>query len=237
MSRTGQTFFGQPGLAERPVGPCPSWPRKRGALLHIQGSRWLWHGGCASSALRGQAAWEHVCHGGGCGDRYPAWPSPCHDKAMRVKRFGGRIAADPRGRAVIAVPFDPDEAWGAKAQHHVNGTVNGCRVRVTIAPGDSGWAFTLNPARMRDTGMAVGSDVIVELAPEGPQRGDLADDISAALAANPAAAAFFDTLAQFYRKAYLRYIDATTRRPDLRAARIAEVAGLLADGIKERPRS
>jgi hypothetical protein len=30
--------------------------------------------------------------------------------------------------------------------------------------------------------------------------------------------AFFDTLAQFYRKAYLRYIDATTRRPDLLAA-------------------
>src|SRR5712664_1227845 len=67
-----------------------------------------------------------------------AWPSPCHDKAMRAKRFGARIAADPRGHAVIAVPFDPDEAWGAKAQHHVNGTVNGCRVRVTIAPGDSG---------------------------------------------------------------------------------------------------
>ena len=90
---------------------------------------------------------------------------------------------------------------------------------------------------MRDTGVAVGSDVIVELAPEGPQRGDLAHDISAALEANPAAAAFFDTLAQFYRKAYLRYIDATTRRPDLRAARIAEVVDLLANGIKERPRS
>ena len=156
---------------------------------------------------------------------------------MRAKRFSARIAADPRGHAVITVPFDPDEAWGAKAQHHVNGTVNGCRVRVTIAPGDSGWAFTLNPARMRDTGIAAGSDVIVELAPEGPQRGDLADDISAALEATPAAAAFFDTLAQFYRKAYLRYIDATTRRPDLRAVRIAEVVDLLADGIKERPRS
>jgi uncharacterized protein YdeI (YjbR/CyaY-like superfamily) len=85
-------------------------------------------------------------------------------------------------------------------------------------------------------GIAAGSDVVVELAPEGPQRADLADDISEALTANPAAGAFFDTLAQFYRKAYLRYIDATTRRPDLRAARIAEVTGLLADGIKERPR-
>jgi hypothetical protein len=155
---------------------------------------------------------------------------------MRARQFRVRITEDPRGHAVIAVPFDPDEAWGAKAVHHVNGTVNGCRVRVTIAPGDSGWAFTLNPSRMRGTGVAVGSDAIVELAPEGPQRDGLADDISAALAATPAAGAFFDTLAQFYRRAYLRYIDATTRRPELRAARIAEVVGLLADGVKERPR-
>jgi len=51
------------------------------------------------------------------------------------------------------------------------------------------------------------------------------------------AAAFFDTLAQFYRKAYLRWIDVTTRRPELRAARIAEVVELLAAGIKERPRA
>ena len=155
---------------------------------------------------------------------------------MNIRRFRIRITEDTRGHAVVMVPFDPDEAWGAKAVHHVSGTVNGCRVRVTLAPSDSGWAFALNPARMRDTGIAAGSDVIVELAPEGPQRADLADDIAAALAATPAAGAFFDTLAQFYRKAYLRYIDATTRRPDLRASRIAEVVGLLADGIKERPR-
>ena len=156
---------------------------------------------------------------------------------MRTRRFSTLVSAGNGGGAMIVVPFDPDEAWGAKALHHVNGTVNACRVRVTLAPGDSGWAFTLNPARMRATGIAVGSEAILELAPEGPQRGDLADDFSAALAATPAAGAFFDTLAQFYRKAYLRYIDATTRRPDLRAARIAEVVDLLADGIKERPRS
>jgi uncharacterized protein YdeI (YjbR/CyaY-like superfamily) len=75
------------------------------------------------------------------------------------------------------------------------------------------------------------------LAPEGPQRVDLADDLAAALAANPAAAAFFDTLAQFYRKAYLSWIDGTKRRPDVRAARIAEVVDLLAAGIKQRSRS
>jgi hypothetical protein len=156
---------------------------------------------------------------------------------MRAERFSVRVTADSRGHAVIAIPFDPDAAWGTKAVHHVSGTVNGCRVRVTLAPGDSGWAFTLNATRMVNTGIEFGSEAIVELAPEGPQRGDLAEDLAAALAATPAAGAFFDTLAQFYRRAYLRYIDATTRRPDLRAARIAEVVGLLADGVKERPRS
>ena len=138
---------------------------------------------------------------------------------------------------MIAVPFDPDAIWGAKAEHLVHGKIEGRRVRGTIAPSGNRWAFTLGPMWLRDTGLAVGDEVIVELAPEGPQRVDLAEDIAAALAANPAAAAFFDTLAQFYRRAYLRWIDATTRRPDLRAARIAVVVDLLAAGVKQRPRS
>jgi hypothetical protein len=156
---------------------------------------------------------------------------------MRAQRFRAHIAPGSRGRGVIVVPFDPDEAWGAKAAHLVGGTINGRQVRGTIAPDGSGWAFTVSPMWMRDTGVAAGDDVIIELAPEGAMRGDLADDIAAALEANPAAAAFWDTLAQFYRKAYLRWIDATTRQPDLRAARIAEVIDLLAAGIKQRPRS
>ena len=155
---------------------------------------------------------------------------------MRVRRFGAHVTTGPRGRGVIAVPFDPDQAWGAKARHPVGGAINVRQVRGTIAPDGGGWVFIVTPMWMRDAGIAVGDEVIVDLAPEGPQRGDLADDITAALEANPAAAAFFDTLAQFYRKAYLRWIDGTTRRPDLRAARIAEVVDLLAAGVKQRPR-
>ena len=79
--------------------------------------------------------------------------------------------------------------------------------------------------------------ITVEIVPEGPQRNDLADDIAAALDANPEAGAFFDSLAQFYRNAYLRWIDGTKRRPDVRSTlRIAEVIRLLKDGIKERPK-
>ncbi|RZU16237.1 uncharacterized protein DUF1905 [Kribbella rubisoli] len=150
--------------------------------------------------------------------------------------FHAVVAAGPGDRAIIVVPFDPDETWGAKADHPVGGTIDGRRVRGRLSSTGAGWALTITPMWLRDTGVAIGAEVTVELAPEGPQRQDLADDIAAALEANPAAAAFFDTLAQFYRKAYLRWINATTRRPDLRAARIAEVVDLLAAQIKQRPR-
>ena len=59
-------------------------------------------------------------------------------------------------------------------------------------------------------------------------------DIVAALEKEPAARAFFHSLATFYRKAYLRWVDATTRRPDVRAARIDEMVELLKAGKKQR---
>jgi hypothetical protein len=37
--------------------------------------------------------------------------------------------------------------------------------------------------------------------------------------------------------AYLRYIDATKRRPELRPVRIADVVQLLQQGKKERPKT
>lgn len=106
---------------------------------------------------------------------------------MGSQRFRAVVAAGPRDSAVITMPFDPDEAWGAKADHPVSGTIGGCRIRTRLVPAGHRWVLPLTSKRLAS-------------------------------------------------KAYLRWIDATTRRPDLRAARIAEVTGLLAAGIKERPR-
>jgi hypothetical protein len=139
-------------------------------------------------------------------------------------------------RVFVPVPFDPDEVWGAKPQHHVHGTVRGMGVRAVIEPAGDGLGIVLGPAWRRDCGLGPGDAVSVELAPEGPQRDDLAPDLQAALDAEPGAGAFFDSLAQFYRRAYLRWIDSTKRRPDVRAERIATVVDLLRQGIKERPK-
>ena len=135
----------------------------------------------------------------------------------------------------IPLPFDPDEAWGSRTVHHVAGTVNGCRIRTTIERVGTVRTIALGPATRGDRGITPGDEVEVVLAPEGPQRLDLADVIVAALAADPAAADFFDSLATFYRKGYLRWIDATKRRPEVRVARIAEMIELLKAGHKERP--
>jgi hypothetical protein len=48
--------------------------------------------------------------------------------------------------------------------------------------------------------VAPGDSVEIVLEPEGPQRDDLAEDLAAALEANPAAGRFVDSLAQFYRR-------------------------------------
>jgi hypothetical protein len=151
------------------------------------------------------------------------------------RRYKTVVTTDKRRRVMVPVPFDPDEAWGAKPQHHVAGTVNGMGVRAVVEPLDKGFAIVLGVAWRRDCGLAPGDAVTVELLPEGPQRDDLAPDLRDALDASPDAGAFFDSLAQFYRRAYLRWIDATKNRPDVRAQRIAEVVRLLEQGQKERP--
>jgi Bacteriocin-protection, YdeI or OmpD-Associated/Domain of unknown function (DUF1905) len=136
---------------------------------------------------------------------------------------------------LVPVPFDPDDSWGPKPEHHVSGTVSGMGIRAVIEPLGSGRGILLGPAWRRGCGIGPGDEVDVMLFPEGPQRTDLALDVAAALEREPDAAAFFDSLAQFYRRDYLRWIDATKRSPDKRAARIAEMIKLLKAGVKARP--
>jgi hypothetical protein len=152
-------------------------------------------------------------------------------------QFEAAVIEVGRGRAIVPVPFDPDQVWGAKPRHHVTGVVNGMRVRAVLEPVGDGLGFVLGPAWRRGCGIGPGDRVQVQITPEGPQRADLPADFAAALDANPVAGQFFDSLAQFYRKGYLRWINATRRSPQLRAERIAAVVQLLADHRKTRPRS
>ena len=153
----------------------------------------------------------------------------------RSQRFTTTVTIDRQGRTHVPVPFDPDEVWGPKPRHHVTGSLAGCRLRAVIDQIGGDRVLVLGPAWNRRGGPADGAAVEVVLTPEGPQRSDLAADVATALGASPTAGAFFDSLAQFYRNAYLRWIDATKRRPDQRPVRIAEMIRLLEEGKKQRP--
>jgi uncharacterized protein YdeI (YjbR/CyaY-like superfamily) len=77
-------------------------------------------------------------------------------------------------------------------------------------------------------------EVDVILSPEGVQLGELDPDVAAAFSAEPDAARFFESLAQFYRNAYLRWLDGARRRPAVRQERLREFVDLLKAGRKTR---
>jgi hypothetical protein len=151
---------------------------------------------------------------------------------MPTQRFK-TIVSRSGSRTFIAIPFNPNEVWGVKQRHHITGSINGCAVRGSLGSDGSQYFLPLGAAWRRDNGVEVGAEVEVELRPEGPQADTLAPDIVAALATEPEARAFFESLATFYRNGYVRWIE-SARRPETRQARIAELLSLLKGGKKQR---
>ena len=152
-----------------------------------------------------------------------------------VRTFHARAARKPAGGAIIELPFDPADAWGKRDRYHVTGTIEGVRFRTNLLRRGSAWVIDLGPKSGSGYRLIDGQSAAVEVWPEGPQSDALAPDIAEALAARPRAQAAFDGLATFYRKGWLRWIDATKRRPEVRAERIAEMVQLVESGYKERP--
>jgi uncharacterized protein YdeI (YjbR/CyaY-like superfamily) len=61
----------------------------------------------------------------------------------------------------------------------------------------------------------------------------MAGDIAAALETEPDARRFFESLATFYRKGYVRWIE-QAKRPETRSRRIAETVAALKAGKRQR---
>ena len=152
----------------------------------------------------------------------------------RARRFRESAARAASGGVTIRFPLDPGEAWGRRDRYHVAGTIDGVGFRTALVHRAGAWQIALGPRSRSGCALEDGQSVAVVVWPEGPQAGGLATDITDALAANAKAQAAFDGLATFYRKGWLRWIDATKRRPEVRAARIAEMVRLVEAGNKGR---
>ena len=147
---------------------------------------------------------------------------------MSAKRFESTVVRT-RAKSHVPVPFDPNEAWGWKVRHYVKGTVGGHPIRGVLRSEGNAYALPLGAAWLRDNHIPASETVAVVLEPDGPQPEMLAADITAALNASPDAETFFQSVAPFYRKNFLRWID-QAKRPETRAARIAEMVTMLEEG-------
>ena len=149
------------------------------------------------------------------------------------KAFTAIAEGRPGGGISIKLPFDPAAAWGERERYDLTGTINGHKVRGKLTSRAGGHALDLGPAWCRDATLVVGAQIVVVLAPEGPQLGAMAADIAAALDAEPTARRFFESLPTFYRKNFIRWIEGA-KRPETRAKRIAETVATLKSGRRER---
>lgn len=133
-------------------------------------------------------------------------------------------------KAIVRLPFDPNELWGAKRRHYVHGLVakdgRELRLRALIQEEEGGYLISLGAAFRRDNHVELGDEVTVTIEPEGPQLSNMAADIVAALTAEPAAVDFFNGLATHYRKTYVNWVE-DAKRPETRTNRIAEMVALL----------
>jgi hypothetical protein len=151
---------------------------------------------------------------------------------MAAQKFSATIEKSG-SKNFLVIPFDPDQEWGSKERYHITGFINGHRIRGPLTREGSRYILTLGEAWRRDSGLEAGAAVLLDLMPEGPQMEGMAPDLVAALEIEPQARIFFEALATFYRKNYLRWLDGA-KKPETRAVRIAELIELLKAGKKQR---
>jgi hypothetical protein len=151
---------------------------------------------------------------------------------LTTQRFKTTIARSGP-RTLIVIPFNPNDVWGVKQRHYIRGSVNGCDVRGPLHSAGLQFFLPLGAAWRRDHNLNAGAIVDVVLSPDGPQSESLSPDVSGALDAEPEAKAFFDALATFYRKNYVRWIE-SAKRSETRNARIAEMVKLLKAGKNQK---
>ena len=121
----------------------------------------------------------------------------------------------------------------ARRRGGIAGTIEQYPMRATVTPDDGDPMLTLGPAWCRDPRVGPGASLRVSLHAEGPQLDTISPDFADALRAEPEARRFFESLATFYRNAFVTWVEGA-KRPETRARRIAATVDDLKAGRRER---
>ncbi|HTX72510.1 MAG TPA: YdeI/OmpD-associated family protein [Rectinemataceae bacterium] len=130
-------------------------------------------------------------------------------------------------------PFPVADRLGSKGRIPVAGTVNGAPFRGMLMPwGDGTHFLTIDAALRKAAGAGPGDEVrVVCHIDREPRPVEPPDELSALLAADPAAAAAWDALAPSHRKAYAVWI-AEAKKAETRVARSEKAVSMIRAGKK-----
>ena len=131
--------------------------------------------------------------------------------------------AGSNGGTYVIVPFDVEQVFGVK-RLKVLATIDGVPYRGSVVRmgGPEHMLLILKEIR-RQIGKGPGDEVTITLQQDiEPRRVELAEDVAAALAAQPGATEAFAQLAYTHQREYVQWIE-EAKRADTRARRIAQM--------------
>lgn len=146
-------------------------------------------------------------------------------------RFRTTLSLENRTATGIHVPADVVAALGGGKRPAVVATVNGYTYRSTVMgydPADPLLPFSSE--HRAAAGLKAGDEVEVELALDAaPREVEVPEDLAAALAADPAAKAFFDALSYSNKRVHTLSVEGA-KTPETRARRVERSIALLREG-------
>ena len=151
-----------------------------------------------------------------------------------IKRFRTRLEKHETSEATaINIPFDIEEAFGARARVAVRGTINGFPFRSSLFT-MGGRTFMPVNQELRTGAKVRGGDTvfIVMQRDDEPRTIEPPSDFARALRANKTAQATWDKLSYTHRKEHVKAIE-EAKKPETRQRRIEKAISLLAAGQKE----
>ncbi len=129
----------------------------------------------------------------------------------------------------IVIPPEILQQLDAGKKPAVLVSLNGYEYRTTVGVMAGSSMIPVSAAIRKKSGLAAGDPVDVRLTVDAsPRSVDMPDDFAAALAAAPAAAAFFQTLSNSLQRYHVDNVNAA-KTPDTRQRRIDKAVGLFLD--------
>lgn len=145
-------------------------------------------------------------------------------------RFRAELEATGKTTTGFHVPDSVVEELGGGGHPKVTVTVNGFTFRTSIAKMGGRYLLGVSGERRKEAGVAAGQvfDVEVEL-DTAPRELEVPEDLAAALAADPRAKEFWDTLSHSKRSWHVHQVT-SAKKAETRAARVEKSVAMLGEG-------